>query len=102
MYQLYCIEHENAASITKYAEVFHSFNLKFKSPNLDTCAKCDILKTKLDYTYITSDKYIEIKEEQRSHNDEAQMAYNCKDRDKNLCKLNANIKALKRRRPRYH
>lgn len=92
MYELYCQEIEDPVSLTKYSEVFHSMNLKFKPPKLDTCSKCDIFNAKLNWTNKDSSEYAKLKEQQTLHHEEAELAYVCKRIDKSLSMANANIK----------
>lgn len=91
MHELYCEENE-IISLTKYAQIFHTMNLKFKHPKIDTCNKCDTFKAKIEYVDSSDPEYVRLKDEQQIHHEKADLAYKSKDSDKNFATSNANIK----------
>lgn len=85
MYSLYTEHVENPASKTVYEREFKKLNISFKSPKVDTCHKCDVLLMKMKVAK-TEDELQAIKEQQKVHLDEADLAYNMKKADKTRCK----------------
>lgn len=67
-------------------------DIKFKSPKVDTCHTCDVFKAKIDLETINTNEMRILKEEQLIHHMEAQLAYDCKQRDKLLAKTDSSIK----------
>ena len=94
MHQLFCETHAESVSISKYSQIFNTFNLKFKAPKLDTCHKCDTLNAKLKHMEKTTNEYSSLIDEQTRHHDEAALAYESKKNDKLLAKSNDNISTL--------
>lgn len=92
MYSLYCEEVETPISLAKYSEIFHTMNLKFKQPKLDTCNKCDCFKSQLDHINKNMPEYTMLIEKQAKHHADADRAYKSKDFDKDLSKTYINIK----------
>lgn len=86
MHKLYCDQYKSTVSITKYSSIFHTMNLKFKVPKLDTCNKCDLFKAKLENTEKDKAEYAEIMEEQTRHHKQDELAYKSKENDKNIAK----------------
>lgn len=92
MYRHYCSSREKPVSLTKFSEVFHTMNLKFKQPKVDTCNTCEILKAKID---IANDELKQaLISEQKEHHNDADNAYKCKEFDKNKAKEDASFKVF--------
>lgn len=66
--------------------------IKFKSPSVDTCKNCDLLKAKIDVSKTDSEERTTLIQEQQIHHLEADLAYKSKDRDKLRSKNDASIK----------
>ena len=91
MYELYKENREPLVSRMIYEKQFHKMNLSFKSPKIDTCNKCDILKLQIDSAETEEAKQT-LTEERNLHHEKAEKAYNSKSEDKNRCSANSNLK----------
>lgn len=81
MYNLYKQEVRAPLSIKMYRKVFITTGLKFKSPQIDTCSKCDQFTTLLRYE-IDAEKRSKIEAEKDAHQKNAELAYQSKKQDK--------------------
>lgn len=81
MYGLYCEQTAKPVSLSSYKKVFKSTGLKFKSPQIDTCHKCDNFATKIKYETDTETKS-KLLALQAEHQTEAELAYESKRKDK--------------------
>lgn len=86
IYGLYCEKVANPVSSSKFGSVFNSMGIKFKSPGIDTCKSCDLLKAKIDIADPNSNEKDKLISEQQLHHLEDDLAYNSKERDKLLAK----------------
>lgn len=64
--------------------VLLGMGIKFKVPKLDTCSMCDTLQAKIGVADHDSIDFQLLKEQQRIHHLEADVAYKCKEHDKRL------------------
>lgn len=85
IWSLYCEQNDVPASIKIYREVFNKTGLKFKSPQLDTCQKCDTYAIKLKHES-DENKLVQIKQQQVNHYAATELAYRSKSNDKKLAK----------------
>ncbi|XP_036326739.1 uncharacterized protein LOC118739490 [Rhagoletis pomonella] len=80
MHRLYGDKYDHSVSLSKFAQLFGTLNLKFKKPKVDTCHKCDLLQCKIQVA--KSEELESLKLEQTKHLDLAQQAYDSKKNDK--------------------
>ncbi|XP_055859195.1 uncharacterized protein LOC129921411 [Episyrphus balteatus] len=92
MYRLYCEKHQSVASISTYSKIFKTMNIKFKKPKLDTCHRCEILKTKLEIGAEDEDAKSQLLKEQEEHHKLADLAYKSKSKDKDTGRNDNSIK----------
>lgn len=84
MYDLYREEYpDNPVSINIYSRVFHTMNLKFKKPKIDTCTKCDTLNAKIKCAENDTEKD-QFRKELEDHQKTADDAYDSKKKDKQM------------------
>lgn len=93
MHKLYTESRSAAVSYTKYAQIFHTMNIKFKKPKSDRCNKCEILKLKIDSAEDENEKSMH-KKKQEEHHTEADIAYKSKDKDKCCAKEDSLFKVV--------
>ena len=72
---------ESSVSHCAYEKKFHSHNLSFKKPKIDTCHTCDVFKMQLATTSSPEEKE-RLQEEKDSHQARAENAYKSKRDDK--------------------
>lgn len=68
-------------SLTLYQKYFKNCGLKIKNPKKDTCSKCDSLTIQATNVSCTEERKIELINERKRHQDEAENAYETKRRD---------------------
>jgi hypothetical protein len=84
MYELY--QHikkekgEREPSFPVYSDSFHSTELRFKLPKIDTCKACDMFQMKVKSC--NSEGKVVIQQEYENHLDSADYAYKSKGNDK--------------------
>lgn len=86
MYNMYTEETTDPVSLTIYRQEFKKTGLKFKSPQIDTCRRCDEYKTSLKYEKDVT-KQREIETARDLHQQAADNAYEVKRKDKRQAKL---------------
>lgn len=79
LYNLYTDITESPISLTKYAEILKTLNIKFKKPKADTCTKCDLLAIKK--STVAGDALTSVELELKQHHEDADSAYESKKKD---------------------
>lgn len=92
IYKLYTEKFSKVVSISKFSYIFHTLNLSFKKPKIDTCHKCDVFKMKMEIA--TRDDFLTIKTQHEEHLTEAEDAYTSKRLDKDKSYKNKSLQTF--------
>lgn len=93
MYRLYKQEVEEPVSFRIYKQIFKKTGLKFKTPQLDRCHKCDLYAAQLKYEQDAEIvKQTELLRDE--HHKDSNCAYVSKARDKKIAKESAGTRIL--------
>lgn len=92
LYELYTVKYGTIISLTKFSEIFKEMDIKFKKPKVDTCNKCDIFNIKISLT--DEAEKLNLKEQLKQHQTEADNAYKMKSVDKEASKHEKELKVF--------
>lgn len=80
-FELYTERYGNCVSESKFYKIFREVGIKIKKPQVDTCGRCDSLKTQIRFSK-TESKKLELQDALRIHVEEADIAFQQKKSDK--------------------